>query len=206
MSIINENIRKQLIKRIDLQESTVMLSELHPVKAIGSGTFANVSLVMHKQKKTLFALKTVSRQKIQLFDIYENLILERKILMELDHTMIVKLIKTFKDYNRIYFLMEYIPGKDLFYVLNELQTVREDSAKFYIGCLLIIIEYLHERNIIHRDIKPENIMIDDEGYPKLIDFGTSKIVIGRTYTTVGTPHYMAPEIILKSGYNSDTDL
>ena len=87
-----------------------------------------------------------------------------------------------------------------------METVREDSAKFYIGCLLIIVEYLHERNIIHRDIKPENIMIDDEGYPKLIEFGTAKIVTGRTYTTVGTPHYMAPEVIMRSGYNTSADL
>jgi Serine/threonine protein kinase len=102
--------------------------------------------------------------------------------------------------------MEYVKGQDLFDVLMLVQTIREESAKFYVACLLLTIEHLHDRNIVHRDLKPENIMIDDEGYPKLIDFGTAKIVNGRTYTTVGTPHYMAPEIILRNGYGSSIDL
>ena len=204
--IINESIKKYLIRRIELQDITITLDDLIPIKTIGSGVFGNIILAIHKQKKTLFAIKALSRQKIQILDIYDNLISERKILMQSDHSMVIKLIKTHKDYNRIYFLMEYVWGKDLFEVLIELETVREDSAKFYIGCLLIIVEYLHERNIIHRDIKPENIMIDDEGYPKLIEFGTAKIVTGRTYTTVGTPHYMAPEVIMRSGYNTSADL
>mmetsp|Transcript_3225 Transcript_3225/g.2968 ORF Transcript_3225/g.2968 Transcript_3225/m.2968 type:complete len:145 (+) Transcript_3225:1-435(+) len=64
---------------------------------------------------------------------------------------------------------------------------------------------MHERDIVYRDLKPENIMIDEEGYPKLIDFGTAKIIQGRTYTIVGTPHYMAPEVILGKGYGISAD-
>ena len=69
-----------------------------------------------------------------------------------------------------------------------------------------ILEYLHERRIIFRDLKPENVMIDHEGYPKLIDFGTSKILDApRTVTIVGTPHYMAPEMITGKGYSYNVD-
>lgn len=204
--IINESIRKQLLKRIELQDSTVMLDELVPVKVIGTGMFGNVFLVCHKTKNTLYALKTVSKLKIQYLDISENLILERRVLLQLDHTMILKLIRTYKDANRIYFLLEYVKGLDLFDVLIAMQTVREESAKFYIACLLLTVEHLHDRSIVHRDIKPENIMVDEEGYTKLIDFGTAKILNGRTYTTVGTPHYMAPEVILRNGYGTSVDL
>ena len=206
MDIINENIRRQLLKRIELQDTTITLDELEPIKAIGNGMFGNVVLVSHKVKKTLFAIKTVAKSKIHQLDIYENLILERRVLLQLDHTMILKLIRTFKDSNRVYFLMEYVKGQDLFDVLIAMQSVREESAKFYIACLLITVEHLHDRNIVHRDIKPENVMIDEEGYTKLIDFGTAKILNGRTYTTVGTPHYMAPEVILRNGYSSSVDL
>ena len=104
----------------------------------------------------------------------------------------MKLVKTFKDANRLYFLMEYVDGMDLFDVMRVLKILREADARFYISCLVTILEYLHARNIIYRDLKPENVMVDDEGYPKLIDFGTARILKGRTYTFVGTPHYMAP--------------
>ena len=68
-----------------------------------------------------------------------------------------------------------------------------------------MFEYLHARDIIYRDLKPENVMIDEQGYPRLIDFGTAKILEGRTYTIVGTPHYMAPEIITGKGYDYNAD-
>jgi cGMP-dependent protein kinase 1 len=206
MEIIDESIKEELLKRIELQDSTAILHDLIPIKLIGKGMYGNVTLVTHKAKNSLYALKTISKDKIISFNIYDHLILEKQILMQLNHSMIIKLIKTFKDWNRIYFLMEYIKGSDLFDVLIDMQIVREESAKFYMACLLIIVDYLHDRHIVHRDLKPENIMIDEEGYLKLIDFDTAKIINGRTYTTVGTPHYMAPEIILRDGYNSAVDL
>lgn len=64
---------------------------------------------------------------------------------------------------------------------------------------------MHERDIIYRDLKPENVMLDEEGYIRLIDFGTAKVVSGRTYTMVGTPHYMAPEVITGKGYTMAAD-
>ena len=68
------------------------------------------------------------------------------------------------------------------------------------------LENLTEHNIIHRDLKPENVMVDTDGYARLIDFGTAKVVEGRTYTIVGTPHYMASEVILGKGYSIAADL
>ena len=130
---------------------------------------------------------------------------ERQILLQLDHPMLMKLVKTFKDSQRVYFLMELVQGIDLFDVLRAIDIMNEEKSLFYISCLLLVLQYLHERHIVYRDLKPENIMIDEDGYPKLIDFGTSKIVENRTYTRVGTPHYMAPEVINGTGYGLEAD-
>jgi cGMP-dependent protein kinase len=206
MQIIDSQILQVLLSRIEIFDSKVELNDLMPVKLLGSGKFANVLLVQHQTRQTRFALKSVSRAKVQTYNIFDNLSLERNLLMQIDHPLIVKLVKTFKDFERVYFLLEYVKGLDLFDVLLELDTVREESARFYTACLVLTLEHLHERSIVHRDLKPENVMIDFEGYTKLVDFGTSKIVEGRTYTTLGTPHYIAPEIILKAGYSTHVDL
>jgi cGMP-dependent protein kinase len=88
--------------------------------------------------------------------------------------MIMKMIRTFKDNERVYFLTEFINGMDLFDVLRKLGLLENRHARFYIGCILLALEHLFERNIVHRDLKPENIMVDEDGYPKIIDFGTAK--------------------------------
>lgn len=205
LGILNENIKKILLERIELQDDTISLSDLVIVKLLGSGMFGNVFLVVNKQKKTFYSLKTVDRKKIQAYEIEENLILERKVLLELDHVLIMKLVKTFKDSKRLYFLVEYIKGMDLFDVLRNMDLLKEFEARFYIACICVMLEHLHERSIIYRDLKPENIVVDAEGYPKLIDLGTAKFVNGRTYTIVGTPHYMAPEVIANNGYGLAAD-
>ena len=205
LGILNEKMKARLLERIELQDDSVTLSDLNIVKTLGSGMFGNVFLTVHKTKRTLFALKTVDRRKITAYEMEENIVLERKILLQLDNVLIMKLVRTFKDSKRLYFLLEYIRGMDLFDVLRKLDLVKEYDARFYVGCIFSIIEHLHERGIIYRDLKPENMVVDHEGYPKLIDFGTAKFVNGRTYTVVGTPHYMAPEVVLNHGYGLPAD-
>jgi cGMP-dependent protein kinase len=112
----------------------------------------------------------------------------------------MKLVRTYKDEQRVYFLTEYVNGADLFDVIRDIGLLNNDEARFYTACMLNIIMYLHEREIMYRDLKPENVMVGPDGYPKLIDFGTALICKDRTYTVVGTPHYMAPEVITGKGY------
>ena len=126
--------------------------------------------------------------------------------MLIDHQMIVKLIRTFKDPKRIYFLLEYVHGLELSIIMRSVGAVNGADAHFYIGSMLLILQYLHERDIIYRDLKPDNVMVDISGYIKLIDFGTAKQVQNRTFTLLGTPHYMAPEVIIGKGYNKNADL
>ena len=206
LGIIDEGIRKQIMKRIELQNDSIVLTDLVLVKQVGQGMFGKVFLVYNSKNNVAYALKTVARWKVHEFRIFENIAQERKILLQLDHPMMMKLVKTFKDDSRVYFLMEYVQGTDLFDVLRAIGIMNEEKSKFYSACLLIVLQYLHERGILYRDLKPENIMIDEEGYPKLIDFGTAIIIENRTYTIVGTPHYMAPEVIKGTGYGIEADL
>lgn len=86
-----------------------------------------------------------------------------------------------------------------------MNKISSKTAAFYISGVYQMLKYLHNHSIIYRDIKPENIIICKDGYPKLIDFGSAKIISGRTYSFLGTPHYMAPEVILGKGYSFQSD-
>jgi serine/threonine protein kinase len=123
--------------------------------------FGAVYLCLHKTKKVFYALKTVPRVKVDKFRIWKNLKAERELLLRLDHPMIMRLVKTFKDEARLYYLLEYIHGVDLFDAIREIGVLRDDQAKFYIGCLVLALEHLADRDIIHRDLKPENVMVDN---------------------------------------------
>ena len=203
--IFDSKLLMRLMSRIELQDSNIHLNELKVVKLLGRGTFGTVYLVVDNIKHRLYALKTVTKRKVQAFKIQDHLLLEKNVLLSLDHSFVLKLIKTFKDTNRIYFLTEYVKGLDLFDVIRISDLFSEQNAKFYISTIIIILEYLHKREIVFRDLKPENVIIDSEGYPKLIDFGAAKFIDHRTYTITGTPHYMAPEIILGYGYSCSAD-
>jgi cGMP-dependent protein kinase len=206
LTVMDESVTKLLAHRLELQDDTVTLSQLSVIKELGKGMFGGVYAVVHKTKGTLYALKTVSRRKIRAYDLFNSLQLERQVLLEIDHNFIMKLVKTFKDDARVYFLMELVVGMDLFDVIRKLGLVKELDTKFYAATLLLALEHLHERNIIYRDLKPENVVVDEQGYLKLVDFGTAKVLKGRTFTTIGTPHYMAPEVILGKGYGLSADI
>jgi cGMP-dependent protein kinase len=191
---------------MELQNDRIQMSDLSVVKELGRGMFGSVYLCEHKDNGILYALKSVSRAKAVSYDITENLTYERDLLLRLDHPMLMRLVKTFKDEYRVCFLLEYIHGCDLFDALREVNNVGQDLARFYVGSMLLAFEHLAERSIIHRDLKPENVMVGKDGYVRLIDFGTAKIFEERTYTIIGTPHYMAPEVIMGKGYGLAADL
>ena len=206
LSILDEGVRSRMKKRIELQNDRIKLNELMLVTFLSRSGFGSLFLAKSTENDTLYALKCVNRKKITMWGIEDQLALERKILLQLDHSMIIKLVKTFKDSERLYFLMEYVRGIEMFELLKKRNAFSDAYAKFYSACVITILEHLHERDIIHRDITPENLLIDEEGYVKLVDFSKAKIVPSRTFSIVGSPHYMAPEVITGKGYGPAADL
>ena len=204
-TVIEKNLKDYLKDRLYLQDNTVQLNDLIYYMKLGSGSYGNVSLVKSSKNKFFYAIKNISCKQILYGQLHANLELERSILVKIDHPFIVKLVKTMKDKNYVYFLMDYIKGKELFDVIRDIGLLNKFQTQFYGASIMLAVQYLHERKFIYRDIKPENIMVLGNGFIKLIDFGTAKAITDRTKTIIGTPHYMAPEVILGEGYSFKVD-
>ena len=206
--LTDENTKKYLIKKLSLQDDDISLDNLKMIKFLGKGKFGNVYLVHNN--KNVYAIKAVSRIAVNKQKMLANYFVnERRIMLTIDHPFIVKMVKTLKNEYFCFFLIEYINGTTLEEHLKKNRQVHNihniEETKFYIASLLITIDYLHNKMIAHRDIKPNNIMIDGNGYLKLIDFGTAKVCKDYTSTVIGTPHYIAPEILKGKGYSMSCD-
>ena len=197
-------ISDYLLIQIQLQDESILFQNLIFIKHLGQGKFGSVSLVHNSNN--FYAIKAIAKREANYKKSFsEYLIMERQIMLTLDHPFVIKMIKSFKNEYFIFFLLEYINGIPLNNLMSKFKKLDLKSAKFYIACLITAIDYLHRKQIIHRDIKPSNIMIESNGYIKLIDFGASKLVNDYTSTIIGTPHYIAPEILEGRGYSYSCD-
>ena len=195
-----------LIQRINLQDTNIELKDLKCIRTLGSGNYGTVCLVKNKNNNVLYSIKSISIKNTVNDNMCSSLLLEKQILLQIDHQFIVKLVKSLRDKKFIYFLEEYINGKDLFDTIREIGLLSKYQNQFYSASLFLTLNFLHTKKIIFRDIKPENIMVCKNGYIKLIDFGAAKIISDQTNTIIGTPHYMAPEVIMGKGYSFQIDI
>ncbi|XP_014281015.1 cAMP-dependent protein kinase catalytic subunit alpha [Halyomorpha halys] len=172
---------------------------------LGEGGFGRVYLVQHKKTRKEYALKVSNKAQLARRLTVNYAIGERKILEAINFQFCINSEFSFQDNSYLYIGLPFICGTDMFNLLQYRIYLEEKHAKFYCGQVVLAIEYLHNIDIIHRDIKPENILIDVNGYIKLADYGTSKIVKGRTYSMCGTEGFMAPEILLNMGHGKAVD-
>lgn len=186
----------------------VTLDDLEVISTLGVGGFGRVELVKCRNKPSAaFALKCLKKQHIVETQQQEHVYSEKRILMSCRHHFITRLFKTFKDKKYIYMLMEVSLGGELWTILRDRGWFDDNTTRFYIACVVSAFDYLHSHGIIYRDLKPENLLLDKEGYIKMVDFGFSKNVDGgkKTWTFCGTPEYVAPEIILNKGHDRAVD-
>eukprot|EP00854_Cymbomonas_tetramitiformis_P013461 gene13461-15908_t len=183
------------------------LTELEQKAVLGMGAFGKVLLVGHDSK--FYALKCFVKQQILAVGLQNHLMQERNIMMDCNSHFLVNLVGTFQDDDQLYMIMETVMGGELFTHLQNSPNMRvpELAAKFYAACTVMAFEYLHDRHYCHRDLKPENLLIDNDGYLKLADFGFAKKLKNgeKTYTTCGTPDYMAPELLTQQGHTGAVD-
>uniref|UniRef100_A0AAQ4RXP8 Protein kinase domain-containing protein n=1 Tax=Gasterosteus aculeatus aculeatus TaxID=481459 RepID=A0AAQ4RXP8_GASAC len=152
-------------------------------------------------------MKRVSKKHIVAKRQEEHMLFEKKILKATQCNFIVSLHAAFKDTRYIYMVMEFCVGGEIWTKLKEVGRFDEPIAMFCTACVVEAYAYLHKKNIMYRDLKPENLMLDIKGYVKLVDFGFSKEMVhgDKTYSFVGTPEYMAPEIIKNQGHDFAVD-
>ncbi|CAD8196555.1 unnamed protein product [Paramecium pentaurelia] len=198
-----------LEKRQKSNYSLLTLEDFIGLQLLGEGTFGNAYLVKDIPQQNLHVMKCVPKVNIIANNTERHIKNEKQALDLLNHPSLVCFHRSFKDQNYIYLLTEYVKGKELFHVIRDLGLLNSYETQFYIAQMINILEKLHSYHIIYRDVKPENFIVMENGYLKLIDMGTAKVLKSRaskTYTIVGTPHYMSPEILKGKGYTFSTDL
>ena len=205
-SILEPNLYEYFTNKIFLEDNTIELKDLDNVKELGSGNFGSVNLVRNKKNKFLYAIKALNLEQIKIENLEECVEVERDVLLKIDHPFIMKMVKYLKNDRYIFFINEYIKGKELWEVIRDIGLLNKEQTQYYGGSILLAIDYLHKQKIIYRDIKPENVMVSVKGYIKIIDFGTVKEIQDRTSTIIGTSHYMAPEITKGEGYSFQVDI
>eukprot|EP00929_Paragymnodinium_shiwhaense_P065717 TRINITY_DN32925_c0_g1_i2.p1 TRINITY_DN32925_c0_g1~~TRINITY_DN32925_c0_g1_i2.p1 ORF type:complete len:1015 (-),score=290.45 TRINITY_DN32925_c0_g1_i2:43-3087(-) len=208
--LIKGDARKELEKRFQLAYTPVELRGLRHIKVIGKGSFGSVRRVERGSAPHLvYALKRVRKRQAS-GKVMEWLQRECALLAEFDHPLIVQLVRTFETDDSMYILTELLTGGELLAALDKIaKCLTRPQAQFYSGSLLIALEYLHDRAIVFRDLKPENVMLDSDGYVKLIDFGTAKKLKdtdSRTFTIIGSFQFMAPEVWRGRGYGTKVDI
>lgn len=196
---------------------SVKLTSFEVQRIIGTGLMGTVKIARYKKDDTWCVLKAVRKDYVSKNAAKngKHLQNERNILRDCDHPFIVVLFGTFQDSAKVYFVLEYAAGGELFTRLYNTKDGKclcsAASAKFYLSEILLALEYLHENGYCYRDLKPENIMLDEEGHCKLIDFGFVREVDGdegKMTTQVGTPCYLSPEQLdakFRGGYTRIVD-
>ncbi|XP_033215889.1 ribosomal protein S6 kinase beta-1 [Belonocnema kinseyi] len=216
---VNSMLQSENVERVQLSEQNVNPGQektgpqdFELCKILGEGGYGKVFQVRKvtgKDRGSIFAMKVLRKASIirnQKDTAHTKA--ERNILEAVKHPFIVDLMYAFQTGGKLYLILEYLCGGELFTYLDREGIFLEDTACFYLSEIILALQHLHNQGIIYRDLKPENILLDSEGHVKLTDFGLCKEHIQEgtvTHTFCGTIEYMAPEILTRSGHGKAVD-
>jgi len=191
------------------QPEKVSLEDFELLTVIGKGSFGKVIQVRKKDNQKIYAMKVLTKKTIIDRGEEEHTKSEKSILQNLCHPFLVNLNYSFQTPDKLYFIMDYVNGGELFYHLQKTKKFTEDRAKFYCAEIVCGLEYLHNSGVLYRDLKPENLLLTGDGHICMTDFGISKQGLksdnDRTATFCGTPEYLAPEVLEGVGYGKAVD-
>jgi len=173
---------------------------------LGAGAFGRVTLVQDSVSKETFALKALDMAKVVKLRQIQHVMNEKNIMMKITHPFVQRLYQTYKNRKNLYMLIEVSLGGELFTLLRHHRRFNKQWSMFYAASVVLVFEFLHGLGIVYRDLKPENLLLDANGFLKVIDFGFAKQLYGKkTFTLCGTPDYLAPEILKNTGHDKAVD-
>ncbi|KAL7753359.1 hypothetical protein RI367_001134 [Sorochytrium milnesiophthora] len=180
------------------------------LKVLGKGNYGKVMLATskHGAANKYYAVKVIKKTGLIDEESIEHVLAENRVLQTLSHPFLVQLHTSFQTQDRLYFVMEYIRGGELFFHIVKEKRFSEERVRLYTAEILLGLNYLHSKGIVYRDLKLENLLLDDDGHIKITDFGLCKEGIGQddvTSTFCGTPEYLAPEILEEENYGKAVD-
>lgn len=178
------------------------------LSVIGKGSYAKVLLVRKNDTKQMYAMKVLKKENVEKKNQEKHIKVEKSILSEIDHPFVIKFKGSFQTDKKLFFILEYCPGGELFNLLAKKRRFSEDQTRFYAAQIILAIEHLHAKDIVYRDLKPENVLIDAQGYIRITDFGLSRQNVGDSSgakSICGTPEYLAPEIVMRLEYGKAVD-
>jgi len=191
-------------------DSKVTLGDFELLKVIGRGTYGKVMQVRRKDNGEIFAMKVLKKENIFARNDPKDLqhtIAERNVLALVNnqsHPFILGLKFAFHTPAKLYYVLNFCNGGDLYYLLSRCKKFKEHQARFYAAEVFLALQHLHSLGVIYRDLKPENVLLDSDGHVKLTDFGLSK-ESQTADTFCGTPVYLAPEIWKRQTYGFEVD-
>eukprot|EP00903_Cladosiphon_okamuranus_P014163 g13162.t1 len=185
------------------------IDDFSSLRVLGKGSYGKVVLVRRKSTGVLYAMKILKKGDVVRKRQVERTKIERRVLGNVEHPFLMRLHYAFQTDNKLYLVLDYCPGGELFFHLSRYKRFPEGVVRFYAAELVLALKHLHDNNIIYRDIKPENILLDADGHIKLGDFGLAKDNVSDStfgaQSVCGTPEYMAPEVINKAGHGTAVD-
>lgn len=190
---------------IELSSEHALFGKYELGKLLGCGAFAKVYHAREIKTGRSVAIKCISKQKIIKGGLTAHVKREISIMRRLHHHNIVKLFEVLATKTKIYFVMEFVKGGELFAKVAK-GRFSEDLSRKYFQQMISAVRYCHSHGVFHRDLKPENLLLDENGDLKVSDFGLSAFTDqirndGLLHTLCGTPAYVAPEILAKRGYD-----
>lgn len=196
------------VQYVENRAGKLKIEDFELLKVVGKGSFGKVMQVRKKDTNRIYAMKTIRKAHIISRSEVAHTLAERSVLAQINNPFIVPLKFTFQSPEKLYFVLAFVNGGELFHHLQKEQRFDVNRARFYTAELLCALECLHGFNVIYRDLKPENILLDYQGHIALCDFGLCKLDMkdeDRTNTFCGTPEYLAPELLMGQGYNKTVD-
>lgn len=187
------------------EKENILMQRYEMGKLLGKGSFAKVYHARNVKTSESVAIKVIDKDKIKKCGLMDQIIQEISVMKLVKHPNIVQLYEVMATKTKIYFVIEYVKGGELFKKVQR-GRLKEDVARAYFQQLISAVDFCHTRQVYHRDLKPENLLLDGSRNLKISDFGLSalpncKRKDGLLHTICGTPAYVAPEVISQKGYD-----